>query len=569
MTFTAAAYPDLVRDLLTTLTGGTVAETHPVPLTGLGDLYFLRRPVRRVSHLAGEVEVGGQALPYRFTERDYDPILAADGSSLDGVRFGRGQIPAPGSLVTVNYYPTRLEPTPLNDVTVGSVVRTLLETIARELATQSAQLQLVYESAFVDTATGSSLDHVAALVGVTRLRRGHPLGHVTLTRRQGSAGEVFVPVDTAITDGAGNRYLVSDPATMLPTQSTLVVAVHGESPTTEVVDAGALVVLERAIAGVDRVRNDQPTFLAAAAETDDQLRGRTKAAATGSGRGTLDAIRAGLEALAAVSAVGLVELPDGVPGTLRVDVALTEDTAFTRHLVARRLEELRPAGILVTMSFAGRLDLALDVTLTLAGAAQPASVVDEITDGVRARLAEAVRGLAPGATLRRAQLVAAALADPRVVDAGVAPAIAGVPVSADSLPLPADQAVQLDPVNDIRFAPVTFESAAAATGPALLPTDVRLGVTLLDAAITLDAVRQRIRDVLRPVLGAATAVDVTTVQTALAGEAAAFVASGAATLVSVETAPGVFTEIHPGDPPFNVPVGATLELREVLAEVAT
>src|SRR5690606_8228382 len=110
-------------------------------------------------------------------------------------------LPAPGTTVTVNYYPVRLDPTPLNDVAVGSVVRTLLETIARELATQGAQLELVYQSAFVDTATGSSLDNVAALVGVTRLRRRHPLGKVTMTRRPGSAGTVTIPVDTAITDG--------------------------------------------------------------------------------------------------------------------------------------------------------------------------------------------------------------------------------------------------------------------------------------------------------------------------------------------------------------------------------
>lgn len=565
MTYRAATYPELVRDLLTTLTGGTSQEAHPVPSTGLDELLFERRPVRRVSHVAGQVDTGDRLLDYRFTERDFDLIASGDGQAVDGLRFGKGQLPAPGTTVTVNYYPVRLDPTPLNDVAVGSVVRTLLETIARELATQGAQLELVYQSAFVDTATGSSLDNVAALVGVTRLRRRHPLGKVTMTRRPGSAGTVTIPVDTAITDGAGNRYLVSDPATMVPTQSSIVVWVHGETAATETVEAGALVVLERAIAGVDWVRNDEATFLATADETDDQLRGRARAAIFGSGRGTLEAIRAGLEALEPVTAVNLVELPDGVPGTLRVDVALSDDTAFTRNLVAARIESLRPAGILVTTSFAGRLDLAFDVTLTLAGSFEPASVVDEITDGVRTRLDEAVDGLAPGGVLRRAQLVAAVLADARIVDASVAITAGGAAVTTDAYTLPSDKAVQLDPVTDVRFEPIAFEAAGAAAGAALLAVDVRLGVTLLDAAVTGDSVRARASDVLSAVLGAATNVDTTTVQSALAAETA-FVADASATVVSIETAPGVFTEVHPGDPPFAVPVGATLELRDVVVE---
>ena len=88
------------------------------------------------------------------------------------IRFRpKARRPAPNSELVVNYYPVHLARTPLTDVNVGSVVRTLLETTAREMAVQYAQLQQVYDSAFVETSTGDSLDKVVALVDVRRLRR--------------------------------------------------------------------------------------------------------------------------------------------------------------------------------------------------------------------------------------------------------------------------------------------------------------------------------------------------------------------------------------------------------------
>jgi len=46
----------------------------------------------------------------------------------------------------------------LDDLTAGSVTRTLVEALARELAETYERLGEVYESAFVETGTGKSLD---------------------------------------------------------------------------------------------------------------------------------------------------------------------------------------------------------------------------------------------------------------------------------------------------------------------------------------------------------------------------------------------------------------------------
>ena len=57
-----------------------------------------------------------------------------------------------------------------SDLNVGNVTRTLAEATARELAKLYGQLMEVYASAFVDTATGASLDCVAGIGGVEQVR---------------------------------------------------------------------------------------------------------------------------------------------------------------------------------------------------------------------------------------------------------------------------------------------------------------------------------------------------------------------------------------------------------------
>jgi hypothetical protein len=200
-------YPDIVRDLLTVLTGGTAREVIDIGTTLPDSLPLTTQPVRRVSHLEGMVLIGDKTQPWRFTERDFE-LVGTDRNpdGLMAIRFRpKARRPAPGTTLVVNYYPVHLPPTPLTDINVGSVVRTLLETTAREMAVQYAQLRQVYDGAFVETAEGGSLEKTVALVDVRRLRAGHPIGRVRFSRRSGSPGEITLPNGTAVTDGKGAR----------------------------------------------------------------------------------------------------------------------------------------------------------------------------------------------------------------------------------------------------------------------------------------------------------------------------------------------------------------------------
>jgi uncharacterized phage protein gp47/JayE len=485
MSFADRTYPDVVRGLLTTLTGGVVGEVHDVPPEGLDRILLEQRPVRRVSFVQGKVAQGEALIDYRFTERDFELVGTPERpDELVAVQFKPGKRrPAPSTRVTVEYHPLRTRPTPLDDLAVGSVVRTLLETVGREIATQYQQLQIVYDSAFVDTAAGPSLDKVAELLAVRRLKKGHPLAKVRFKRRAGEGDLVTLPVGTAVRDRKGARYLTSDLATLEPGQASVDVWAQGELTGTPLVEADALTILERALAGVESVTNPEPAFRAGEDEADDQLRARTRVAVHGAGRGTPNAIRYGLQSLPFVTSVALTEPPDTLPGTLRVDVALAPDNPANRALVRERIRELRPAGILVEESFAARAAVAFDVGLTLTSASQPASVVSALQTQVRAALTSHIGAIPPGGPVRAARLAALVLqVDDRIADASVGLSLAGAAVSGNTN-LPAGQVADTPTFS---FRPTAFTDAAGSAATSVTLT-AQLRVTLVGSTTLAEA----------------------------------------------------------------------------------
>jgi uncharacterized phage protein gp47/JayE len=427
VTFTPRGYEEIVRDMLTTLTGGTVREVVPAPPPEslVVPQKLLRRPVRRISHLAGRIATSAAAdapqVDYRFTAQDFE-LIAASGTvgDEDTIRFRpEGRRPAPGSWLEVNYYPLHTDPVPLTDVNVGSVVRTVMETVAREMALVQQQLQRIYDSAFVDTAESGALDRVVALVGVSRIRAGHPVTTVRFSRQPGTAGQITVPASTALTDGDGNRYRTLTMLVMEPNETTGEVLAAGDTPGTPEVAELTLDRLEVLIAGISSVTNPQPARRLATAEEDDVLRRRARGALAGSVRGTLSALEFGLRSIDGVKDLTLTEEPNGVPGEVRITIAYREPTAELRATVDRTIRELRPAGIRVVLGDAARRRVGARAELTLAGSGLAAADTATLVADVQQRLADLLDRTAPGGKVRRSQLGSVAMTDPRVIDARI------------------------------------------------------------------------------------------------------------------------------------------------------
>jgi len=501
VTFQARTYDEIVRDMLTTLTGGTVRETLVVP-PGTPLMPKLRNhPVRRISNVEGEIEVtitvpekGNPAKkksvqerrPVRFGAADFELVATTgDENDQDAIRFReKGRKPVPGSTLVVNYYPVQTDPVPLTDVNIGSVIRTVLETIGVEMALTYQQLEHVYKSAFLETAESDALDRVVALVGVQRTPGGRPVAKLRFTRRPGAQGEVFIATGTPVTDDKGNRYVTTASATMDPGESTREVTAFGDSSGTAEVEKDQLRFLEIAIAGISEVTNPDPARRLTAPESDEQLRVRTRGAMRSTMRGTVDAIRFGLLAIGGVKDVVITERPNGIAGEVKVDVAYSDESDAVKAVVAARIEDLRPAGIYVITGEAAKLVAEVTAVLTLAGATLPTADVDAIQASVRDKLDQAVKAIAPGGAVRRAQLTTLVLADTRVVDAHITVTTDGQELTS----LPAGT------VLDVKSIEVTSSFENAADAPAVtsivsatLPLHLVGATTQAEAQATIES----------------------------------------------------------------------------------
>jgi uncharacterized phage protein gp47/JayE len=550
MSYVPRAYDAIVRDLLTTLTGGTVreelhvpADDSPLPLARLQN-----RPVRRVSHLEGTVTVGAGSsardIAYKFTSADFELIsTSGDPSRMDAIRFrDGGRRPKPNTILTVNYYPVQTSPVPLTDLNVGSVVRTIMETVAREMATAYVQLDNVYRSAFLDTAEGDALDKVVALVGVQRLPAGQPLAQARFSRRTGAPGRITVPANTALTDAAGNRYLTIEEITLEPGETTREVQAAGEGPGTKLVAQGELNRLEVLVEGISEVTNPQPARRLSVPETDDELRRRTRGALHGVVHGTLDALRFSLKSIPGVNDVTLVEAPNGVYGEIRITVAYGSDTPDVRAAVAQTIEEFKPAGIRVIGAEAARVRVNVKGTLTLAGAGLSPPDTAALTASLEGKLADYLTRIAPGGTARRAQMTALILSDSRVVDAKVTLTPQGQS-EVEEWTLEAGQT--LDVVRPFTFVTGAEQAQAAdattSRVSATLPIHLAPGITLANASDAINLALNGFLATRRPdapltVDGLAAAIRDDTRFALVRGD----------TLVTVETADNRFLQLTDG-----------------------
>lgn len=517
MSYTPRTYDLIVRDLLTTLTGGTVRETVKAPAgnAAVTPDKLRNRPVRRVSSLDGVVGTPDKPVNYRFTPADFELISTAGDTNFDAIRFrDGGRRPIPNSDLTVNYYPVQTPPVPVNDLNVGSVVRTLLETVAVEMAVMYQHLDLIYKSAYIDTAQGSSLDKVVALVGTRRLGTGHPVASIRFQRRAGTPGRVTVAAGTAITDDAGHRYLTNEELVLEPGESSRDVLASGETPGTPDADANKLTRLEVLVAGVDSVTNPAPSYRLTQDETDDQLRRRARGAFDGAARGTLDALRFHLLSMAEVKDVAITEEPNGVPGEIRLDIAYNQNTPEAQALVAERIRQVKPAGIRVIAGAAATRDVHLRVALVLAGTGVSGADLADLQAAIAASLVPALNATSPGGVVRRSKLLSLVMTDARIADAKIFLSPTGG-AETEELTLNSGETMQV--VTPVVFtAPTTEQTVTTRVDvkvSAMLPIHLVPGITQAqaqqaiesafaghlttrstDAPLTLDSVAAAIRD---------------------------------------------------------------------------
>lgn len=411
MSFRRRDYPEVLDNMLTEVIGGVAAEAQPFPPPGAtADApleHALEHPkAKRIVSVYGSRN--GNSLRFRDGV-DYE--LRPDGQTM---RWLKGAaLPDEGSLVHVNYLREDVPPT-LTDLQVGSVLRTLAESVSLEIARLYAQLNAVYDAGFIDTATGSALDKVVALLGIARVRGNRASTAVRFTRAAGTPGSITIGAGTRIIDARARfEYATTDAVTMAPNQSTVTVNADDLEPANEPVEANVLTVLPVPIAGISAVTNPGAASRASADETDAELRTRAKSFLHGSERATVGALQQVL-ARQQIRA-DIVEVTD-TPGLVRITPQAKDLPPERVAQLIADLEAARPAGVRIEL-LGARVPLPVDMDVRLVTQPRlPEADIKRAHAAVRTALVDYFSSLPLRADASLNQIVGRVLAVPGVQD---------------------------------------------------------------------------------------------------------------------------------------------------------
>src|SRR5215217_9082191 len=202
------AYKDIIDALEDRVRNG-VEQPDRVQFTYKGTVssYELPRQAYAITRVTGVVGgPGGRGQFFEFVpDRDF--------------RFGNNRIiwregegaeqPREGSRFEVEYT-YRERPAGLTDFNPGSVVGTLVRTVARQMKLIYDQMDEAYRRAFIDEATGVALDNVVALLGVTRIPAQQAKGEVTFYRKRATNTPVGIARDTRVADESGRTFATQE-----------------------------------------------------------------------------------------------------------------------------------------------------------------------------------------------------------------------------------------------------------------------------------------------------------------------------------------------------------------------
>ncbi|MCP4341033.1 MAG: hypothetical protein GY799_19635 [Desulfobulbaceae bacterium] len=372
MSFRRRNYAEVMDNLLTSIVKGVSAEQHPFPpLDGQAPPYahaLERSPAVDIVTIYGTRN--GQSHTFA---KDRDYVLSEDGTQLLWMEEG-GQLPDKGTLFHVNYLPESATGA-LNDIHVGSVLRTLAESVGLEIARLYAQLEAVYKSAYIDTSTGKALDNVVALLGTQRVKAGLFSGEIEFSRSPGSRGFIYIPAGTRVMTKDGNiEYETTSSVTIVDGQNTARVIARDIEQNTQGVAADELAVLAKPISGIVKLTNPSPTAVTNANETDNELRTRAKNFLHGSERATLGAIKEAVARQGILADVEEVEReltdPDGTQvkakvGHVKIIPHVDELEPGMIQRITTAISDSRPVGVNVYLDKSFKAPTKIDLTLRI------------------------------------------------------------------------------------------------------------------------------------------------------------------------------------------------------------
>lgn len=254
----------------------------------------------------------------------------------------------------------------LTDRNEGSVVLTLLEAFARELAVAYEQLDIVYRYAFLETAEGAALDQVVALLGLERLPRGFLVGSVRFSRATPADADIAIPAGTMVA-GLNVPLVQTVQDARLDagrTSATADVQSVERPPKPEPIGPGKLTLMPRPISGIEQVTNPGAIILRQSGESDAELRARARQTIRGATTGTVDALVRAVRSCG-VAQVKVIEDLAARPGEVRLVLGDLQPDHPVMAQVQAAVARARPAGVRVMVGNASPISIRIAATLQL------------------------------------------------------------------------------------------------------------------------------------------------------------------------------------------------------------
>jgi hypothetical protein len=216
-------YQEIVDDILTAIVGGVVNE--PIIFDVKSALYSLAQSAQEVRSITGTIASPDTPDGVHHTfQKEVDFLFNPDKNAV--VWQDGGTKPQDETIFYVDYFRPNSR-SPLTDINIGSVTRTLSEAIGREIATVYQQINLAYLSGFIDTAKGKALDFVVAILGVTRKTKQFAIGLVTFFRDLAIEGDITIQQGTELATAKGEViFETTEPRTLQRGQARIDVPIR-------------------------------------------------------------------------------------------------------------------------------------------------------------------------------------------------------------------------------------------------------------------------------------------------------------------------------------------------------
>ncbi len=272
----------------------------------------------------------------------------------------------------------------------GGVMRGFIEILAKFIKAIYDLLNLVFQNAFVQTASGIWLDMKCAELDLYRFEAKKTKGYVVFERDE-TAGNVNIPAGTILqsrtmSNGKKYRYFTTQNVVLAEGAANIMVEVEAELPGSEYnLPPNSIVELVNPIAGIDRVYNTYNWIVETGLdeETDESLRKRYYLKWQSISGATMSAYESWARNVEGVNQVVVIPVGRG-GGTVDVVITAVTGEASDELLqeVKNAIDERKPYGVDVCVYRPTWVEVSISLHLKLYNWADEAAVTQQVTEKV-------------------------------------------------------------------------------------------------------------------------------------------------------------------------------------------